>query len=660
MWTTVEPGTLARATIQALVDICKVAGHVPLRIKLPAGSDLTWATDLNLRGAFLCWLDGVGRETDGGAFTKIGCTSALNGADQTAHNDLFNACNDPLATTVYYRSLWFSNMTLDCTNQNAGGGGGFGINLCAIEAQNVHDLRCWNLEVIKAYGSGIVFGSLDPGFGARVINALIENVLFTQNCRAVLPGYGITGSVIQAGAATGVRIRRNRIISPGGPACDAFNAHSEGIYEENYHEGVTVVSSFTASQAGHINSFHSDFGLDGWIIRNNTWQDAGGLFLSGNMVPTFFNDYVATPGPNNCQVYDNLVSGTGLAGATAFGALAADTVYGNVTGYPFLIRWSGSNTAIPQISPTGAGVWTTVTKTGHAGVGGGEEHQFLVPTGYDYRFHVTGPAFTRYDAPNANTAHFIHLGGNSAITGTVAAGSDATHINLSGNASILSGDASYNEVYFGFVVTITGGTGVGQSRTIDQYVGTTGIAEVSVAWTTPTDGTSTFALAKLGLTADNVFRNNTSEYAPAGAFVGYDGRANLYEENKVYDCGDCVVAVAFDFYDTAVVQGTGFRDNTMRRNHIEDRRAVKKLVANYRDSSANCVDNVWDGNRVETGSSATYLPTTAARFFRARSTGPAAGASDSQDWLPGEKAGALTAGGQHPRSGSLGRARLPL
>ena len=76
------------------------------------------------------------------------------------------------------------------------------------------------------------------------------------------------------------------------------------------------------------------------------------------------------------------------------------------------------------------------------------------------------------------------------VTGTaVEAGSDGTHIQLAATANPT--DDHYN----GFIVTITAGTGAGQSRTISDYVGATQIATLSAAWTTALDATSVYSIA---------------------------------------------------------------------------------------------------------------------------------------------------------------------
>lgn len=75
----------------------------------------------------------------------------------------------------------------------------------------------------------------------------------------------------------------------------------------------------------------------------------------------------------------------------------------------------------------------------------------------------------------------------AAVTGTAQAGG-ASSITLAAGAS------ATNDFYRPFTISITGGTGSGQSRVIASYVGSTKVATVSEAWTTPPDATSTYSI----------------------------------------------------------------------------------------------------------------------------------------------------------------------
>lgn len=60
--------------------------------------------------------------------------------------------------------------------------------------------------------------------------------------------------------------------------------------------------------------------------------------------------------------------------------------------------------------------------------------------------------------------------------------------------TLASGSSAIEGMFEGWTVEITGGTGIGQVRTISGYVGSTLVATVSVAWKTVPDNTSTYIL----------------------------------------------------------------------------------------------------------------------------------------------------------------------
>lgn len=76
----------------------------------------------------------------------------------------------------------------------------------------------------------------------------------------------------------------------------------------------------------------------------------------------------------------------------------------------------------------------------------------------------------------------------SAVTGTAQGGTSST-IKLAATASATS------HTYTGMLITITGGTGAGQSRLMRSYIGSTRDAYVMPNWTTAPDATSTYSIA---------------------------------------------------------------------------------------------------------------------------------------------------------------------
>jgi len=62
----------------------------------------------------------------------------------------------------------------------------------------------------------------------------------------------------------------------------------------------------------------------------------------------------------------------------------------------------------------------------------------------------------------------------------------------SGTITLASGASSDDDTYNDQIVRITGGTGIGQSRRISDYTGSSRVAAVSSNWTTTPDDTSTY------------------------------------------------------------------------------------------------------------------------------------------------------------------------
>lgn len=76
----------------------------------------------------------------------------------------------------------------------------------------------------------------------------------------------------------------------------------------------------------------------------------------------------------------------------------------------------------------------------------------------------------------------------AAITGTAQAGGTTTSIKLA------SGASSTDDFYTGMTVSITSGTGNGQSGEIISYNGTSKVATIAKAWTTGPDATSQYSI----------------------------------------------------------------------------------------------------------------------------------------------------------------------
>jgi len=118
-------------------------------------------------------------------------------------------------------------------------------------------------------------------------------------------------------------------------------------------------------------------------------------------------------------------------------------------------------------------------------------------------------------------------------SGTAQAGG-ATTITLASAASTIND--FYYKTIINVVVRITGGTGSGQSRVISDYVGSTRVATVSVAWSTNPDATSTYEL----LWGDNraPISFGSDDGTPIGGMTNNVIEADIedgtYQDFKVY------------------------------------------------------------------------------------------------------------------------------
>lgn len=85
----------------------------------------------------------------------------------------------------------------------------------------------------------------------------------------------------------------------------------------------------------------------------------------------------------------------------------------------------------------------------------------------------------------------------AAITGTAQAGGSTTSIKLAAGASAV------DDFYVGMSVALTGGTGSGQDGEIIDYVGSTKIATIAVAWAVAPDATSLYSIGANALYIPN-------------------------------------------------------------------------------------------------------------------------------------------------------------
>ena len=117
---------------------------------------------------------------------------------------------------------------------------------------------------------------------------------------------------------------------------------------------------------------------------------------------------------------------------------------------------------------------------------------------YDIDFHTNNGSTLTPSAVSGNvtlTASTTHHD-----SGAAQAGSSST-ITLKSTAS------ATDDVYNGMYVTITSGTGTGQIRIIEDYVGSTKVATVTPAWTTTPDNTSNYEITTWATESVNQYIN---------------------------------------------------------------------------------------------------------------------------------------------------------
>lgn len=133
--------------------------------------------------------------------------------------------------------------------------------------------------------------------------------------------------------------------------------------------------------------------------------------------------------------------------------------------------------------------------TGNTGAG-----QVRTITGYNGTSKIANVDRPFVTAPTSASTFALVATDNMALNANLQGQTaPATTAILSGTATAgtattltLTGGLSTNSVYVGDLLTLTGGTGAGQTRTIVAYNGTSKVATVDRNWTTTPDNTSTF------------------------------------------------------------------------------------------------------------------------------------------------------------------------
>lgn len=508
---------------------------------------------------------GIGTST----WTFSGAAATANGTGVTATIGLG-------IPGSYQRNLWWTDMTIDCTLQNASGvpaGITAGHNLCAIEAQNVDNARAERVRFLKPFGNGFVSASIDPRQSGAVQGATVADCIFDQCCTAgVLPQYGIVGDAIQYGAMNGGVIRDNKFLNTGAPAIDFFNCVGTEI-ASNYFSGGGQ-SAFGASQ--QMNGIHSDFGAVDCSIHDNVFESAGPILLLGLMLTTAFN-IVSTPGPLRCSIKDNKFTDTWRYPLPSPPAIPA----------------SGATVQPPPGSPLAltinGGTGVSVTFNGVAQVPSGTgANQYAVP-GYSLPASTTSgsPVVTVSSSLAAATQNNNKISGNGIPAGAYiqsGGGTTSVTMNVPATKTVVN-----NEVSVMAAVVLTYATAPTWTWQIAPSLlhGHIGLVGGNVSG------------YPLGQAVANQLEGNTSMQAPFDSIRLSDATQTIIKGNTILNPGDWQPAHPFWAEDSGSgVTGGGTYDNIYEGNYIDDLRPSKTIDAIYRDNNASCVDNRLINNRL--------------------------------------------------------------
>jgi len=105
------------------------------------------------------------------------------------------------------------------------------------------------------------------------------------------------------------------------------------------------------------------------------------------------------------------------------------------------------------------------------------------------------------------------------VTGTAQAGA-------AGTITLAAGASAVDDFYNGMRLTLTGGTGSGQSAQILDYVGSTKVATIGPAWSVTPNGTSTYSIA-----ANAAYRPTSTALELLSVYYWRDGL-----QRKLIDC----------------------------------------------------------------------------------------------------------------------------
>lgn len=133
----------------------------------------------------------------------------------------------------------------------------------------------------------------------------------------------------------------------------------------------------------------------------------------------------------------------------------------------------------------------------------------------------------RYKRVRANVKYYK----TTEIKGTATAGASTT-------ITLAVGSSSENDFHNGDVISITAGTGSGQTKSITDYVGSTRVATVESAWSTNPDATSEYKITSAANCDLATTTTDDAENDPPRKIVRYATTDVWYDDGKPWECGE--------------------------------------------------------------------------------------------------------------------------
>ncbi len=260
---------------------------------------------------------------------------------------------------------------------------------------------------------------------------------------------------------------------------------------------------------------------------------AGGLFIAGTNAATTVTTSFTSTFTGNLTGSVGSIAAAGITSASYAAATGLQTIHSGTAASGLSVAIVLDSGALATPNHIYKGLLLTLT----GGTGAGQTRTIVSYIGATKTAQVDWPwaivpdntttfAIRSADSPSINASLQVQPANTriSIHSGTAQTGSTSNTIKLDAAAS------ATDNLYTGDLVTITSSTGVGQSRTILSYNGTTKVATIDRNWSVTPTNTSTFDI--LALTTPSTFSDQGIAQAGASTTVTLQSTASA--TNSVY------------------------------------------------------------------------------------------------------------------------------